>query len=56
MKMVNVYGNELLLMDYPKDIWKRVVPERWYPCTNEYGVVCEKRRIFISTSTRTGKL
>jgi len=28
MKIVIVYENELLLMDYPEDVWKRVVPER----------------------------
>jgi len=56
MKMVSVYGNKLFRMEYHEDVWKRVVPERWYSCTNEYDVICEKRRILISTSMRTGKL
>ena len=54
--MVSVYGNKLFRMEYPDGVWKRVVPERWYSCTNEYDVICEKRRILISTSMRTGKL
>jgi len=28
MKIVIVYENELLLMDYTEEVWKRVVPER----------------------------
>jgi len=56
MKIVIVYENELLLMDYTEEVWKRVVPERWHPYTNEYNLVYEKRWILISTSMRRGKL
>jgi len=56
MKMVTVCGNELLLMDYPVDVWKRAVPERSYPYSNVYDVVCEKHRILVSTSMRIGML
>jgi hypothetical protein len=54
--MLIMYGNELLLMSYPEDVWKRAVPERSYPYTNEYDVVCEKHRILVSTSMGTGML
>jgi len=56
MKILIVYGNELLLMGYSEDVRKRAVPERSYPYTNEYVVVCEKHRILVSTSMGTGML